>query len=76
MKTLIVISVTLLTAACAGSSSQLASKVKEARSDVNASLERAEAKARPAVRPVAQRVDRGADQAARRIGLRERPEKK
>lgn len=75
MKTLFIVSITLLTTACAGSS-QLSSKVEEARSDVNASLERAEAKARPALRPVAQRVDRGADQAARKLGLRDRTEKK
>lgn len=60
--------------ACAGSNSNVKSKVSEARTDVNESLERVEAKARPAVSPVAKRVDRGADQAAEKLGLRRRPE--
>jgi hypothetical protein len=60
--------------ACGASNSNLGAKVSEARTDVNESLERVEAKARPAVSPVAQRVDRGADQAAEKLGLRETPE--
>lgn len=60
--------------ACAGSSSNVRSKVNEARADVNESLERVEGKARPAVSPVAKRVDRGANQAAEKLGLRTRSE--
>lgn len=76
MKAVILISLTLLPTASACSSTQLSSKVDDARSDVNASLERVEAKARPAVRPVAQRLDRGANQAARNLGFRHRPAEK
>jgi Tfp pilus assembly protein PilP len=65
--------ITLFATGCAGSNSQLSSSVDAARADVNASLGRVQAKARPAVRPVAQRMDRGANQAAAKLGLRHRP---
>jgi hypothetical protein len=76
MKTATIVLITLFAIGCAGSNSQLSSKVDGARADVNASLARAQAKARPAVRPVAQRVDRGANQAAAKLGLRHRPGEK
>lgn len=76
MKTiLILMSIPMLATASACSSTRLSSKVEDARSNVNASLERAEAKARPAVRPVAQRLDRGAGEAARKLGLRRTDQK-
>jgi hypothetical protein len=76
MKTTIVALITLFATGCASSNSQLSAKVDSARTDVNASLGRVQAKARPAVRPVAQRVDRGANQAAAKLGLRHRPAEK
>lgn len=60
--------------ACGASNSNISSKVSEARTDVNESLERVEDKARPAVSPVAKRVDRGANQAAAKLGLRKAAE--
>jgi hypothetical protein len=59
--------------ACGASNSNIGEKVNAARTDVNESLERVEDKARPAVSPVARRVDRGANQAAQKLGLRETP---
>ena len=76
MKTMTISLIALLTTACASSSSRLSAKVNDARTDVNATLGRVEAKARPAVRPVANRLDRGANQAAAKLGLRHRPENK
>ena len=70
MKTVPIYLIASLTIACAGSSSELRSKVDGARADVNQSLERVEEKARPAVRPVAEKIDRGANRAATKLGLR------
>ena len=70
MKTTTIAVIALFATACAGSNSNLRSKVDETRTEVNQSLERVEAKARPAVRPVAQKVDEGANTAASKLGLR------
>lgn len=58
-------------AACGSSNSNLKTKVGEARTDVNESLERVEDEARPVVSPVAKRVDRAANQASAKVGLRD-----
>lgn len=70
MRTTTIALIALLATACAGSNSNLRSKVDDTRTEVNRSLERVEAKARPAVRPVAEKVDAGADEAKAKLGLR------
>lgn len=69
MKTTSIALIASFVTACAGSNDELRSKVDETRTDVNHSLERVEAKTRPAVRPVAEKIDHGAEQAKAKLGL-------